>query len=188
MRTNCSYYTFISFLFVLISFSISGQINLENLEKVYGTGEVSLKKTIKISFFFNEKTQSYNANVLHRYEKLYSEAETNNGLTQIPFNNYQEVELENARFYKLDSAGEKILIENVKVKYADTKDFFIKNIFYTDLKVKQFKSEIPLPEKYLVNYSYKMIYKDLKFLSAFYFQHADESERSRNFHKKKYEC
>ncbi len=172
--------------FLLILFSInttvSGQININEIEKQFGIGETTLKKRIKIAFIYNEASQSYHAKVSYRLDKLYiknnenlNENHSPKGLIQIPFNEFQDLKLQRARYFKLDSIGNKILIENVKVKYADVKDYFIKNIFYADLKVKQFNCSVDLPENYFVSYSYDVIYKDLKFLSSFYFQNQNEA-------------
>ena len=101
--------------------------------------------------------------------------ESENGLIQVPFNAYQDVKLKSARYFKINSLGEKVLVENVKVRHADTRDYFIEDIFYHDLKVKQFRSSVPLAENYIVTYSYDIIYKDLKFLNSIYFQNAKEA-------------
>ncbi len=147
-----------------------GQIDIDHYRKVYKQGEVTLKKRVKVSFFYSEAHDAYHAKVSHRYEKLYLNSNQSKGLTQVAFNPSQDVQLQRARYFKLDSAGEKTLIENVKVKYADEKDYFIENIFYNDLKVKQFNCSVYLPKDYVVSYSYDVIYTDLKFLTSFFFQ------------------
>jgi len=161
-------------LFVLVGANLSGQIDIAQYEKDFGKGETTLKKRISISFEYNEVDKAYHAKVLHRYDKLYLGGGYANGLVQVPFNLYQDLKLLKARYFRINKDGEKTLLENVKVKYADTKDYFIKNIFYSDLKVKQFKCSVDLPENYYVSYQYEETYKDLKFLTSFYFQRATE--------------
>lgn len=175
MRIKLSPSVLILYLVALLPLGLLGQIDVTQLKKTYGKGEVTLKKRIKIAFEYQEKSDTYHAIVSHQYEKLYIEKNRANGLIQIPFNIYQEINMEKARYFKLDDTGEKTLIENVKVKFADTKDYFIENIFYNDLKVKQFQCNLDLPENYALSYSYEVIYKDLKFLSSFYFQQANEA-------------
>ena len=162
-------------LFALSSWNLIGQIDTNAYEKRFGEGIVSLKKKIHIEFIFNETTKQYYAKVSYKYEKLHLGAESSKGLIQVPFNDFQGLNLEKARFYKLDSVGNKKLIENVKVKYADTKDYYINNIFYSDLKVKQFNCSVDLPDEYVVSYAYNIKYTDLKFLTSFYFQNANEA-------------
>ncbi len=168
---------FLLFFLFALSTNVSGQINIDEIEHQFGKGETSLKKRIKISFVYNENAQTYYAKVSYRFDKLFLKDDILNskGLIQVPFNKFQDLNLQKARYFKLDSIGNKTLIENVKVKYADVKDYFIKNIFYTDLKVKQFNCSVDLPKDYFVSYSYDIIYKDLKFLSSFYFQDAQEA-------------
>lgn len=162
-------------IFALCSCKTIGQIDVEAYEKKYENGVIALKKKIQISFFFNENTKQYVAKVSHKYEKLHLETTRSNGLIQVPFNDFQSLNLEKARYYKIDSVGNKKLKENVKVKYADVKDYYINNVFYSDLKVKQFNCSVGLPENYVVNYAYTVNYKDLKFLTSFYFQNLDEA-------------
>lgn len=164
-------------LIVLMPLSGWGQIALKENEKTYGQGELCLKKTIDISFYFSEKHHAYRAKASYNFDKLVigKEKPEWNGLIQVPLNEFQDVKLKKARYYKLDSANEKVLIENVKVKYADIKDYYINNIFYSDLKVKQFKCSLPLPENYLLSYSYDIIYNDLKFLNTIFIQNENEA-------------
>ncbi len=162
-------------LFALLSNNLIGQIDSDDYQKRFGNGTISLKKKINIAFIYNEAAKQYTAKVSHKYEELYVNDENSNGLTQVPFNEFQKLNLEKARYFKLDSLGNKKLIENVKVKYADVKDYFINNIFYSDLKVKQFNCSVDLPETSVLNYAYHMYYKDLKFLNSFYFQNTDEA-------------
>jgi len=162
-------------LFALFSCKLIGQIDINSYEKRFGKGAVALKKKIDISFLYDEVTKQYVAKVSHKYEKLYSESNSSKGLVQVPFNDFQELKLTKARYFKLDSIGNKKLIENVKVKYADVKDYYINNIFYSDLKVKQFNCSVDLTDEYVVKYSYNIKYNDLKFLTSFYFQNVKEA-------------
>ncbi len=162
-------------LFALFSCKLIGQIDVKIYEEKFGKGLTSLKNKINIEFIYNETSKQYFAKVSHKYEKLHLGHESSNSLIQVPFNDFQKLSLEKARFYKLDSIGNKKLIENVKVKYADVKDYYINNIFYSDLKVKQFNCSVDLPENYLVNYAYHVKYHDLKFLTSFYFQNLNEA-------------
>lgn len=162
-----------SFIILVSLFTqvIFGQIDTKSIEQEFGLGETILKKKVSISFVYNEAAQKYFAKVSHRIDKLVlGNNEDDKGLIQVPFNEFQKLKLQKARYYKLDSIGNKTLIENVKVKYADTKDYFIKNIFYSDLKVKQFNCSVDLPENYVVSYTYDITYTDLKFLTTFYLQ------------------
>ena len=159
----------------MLGTTLTGQIDITQYEEDFGEGEITLKKRISISFVYSESDKTYHAKVTHRYDKLYIGGSYANGLIQVPFNLYQDLKLQKARYFKLEEDGEKILLENVKVKYADTKDYFIKNIFYSDLKVKQFKCSVDLPKDYFVSYQYEEIIKDLKFLTSFYFQNASEA-------------
>lgn len=160
------------YLFLLCTVGVVGQINVTEIEQQFGKGELVLKKRISIRFFLDKESNTYKAKVNHQVQKIVinNKNETKNGLIQIPFNEFQELKLLRARYFELDSIGNKILKENVKVKYADVKDYFINNIFYSDLKVKQFKCSVDLKDTYLVDYSYELIYSDLKFLTSFYFQ------------------
>ena len=162
-------------LFALLSYQLIGQIDVESYQNKFGDGTTFLKKKINIAFIYNESTKQYFAKVSHKYEKLYLGNENSKGLIQVPFNDFQKLNLEKARYYKLDSVGNKKLIDNVKVKYADVKDYYINNIFYSDLKVKQFNCSVDLSEDYVVNYSYNVKYNDLKFLTRFYFQNTNEA-------------
>ena len=162
-------------LLALSSCKLIGQIDVNIYKEKFGEGIVSLKKKIKIEFIYNETSEHYFAKVSHKYEKLLLGTESSKSLIQVPFNGFQKLNLEKARYYKLDSIGNKKLVENVKVKYADIKDYYINDIFYSDLKVKQFNCSVGLPENYLVNYSYKIEYDDLKFLTSFYFQNLNEA-------------
>lgn len=170
-----SFKTLSIFLFALCSCKLIGQIDIDNYTRKFGNGNIALSKKININFVFNETTQQYIAKVSHKYEKLYLKRNHSKGLIQLPFNEFQDLNLEKSRYYKLDSIGNKKLIENVKVKYADVKDYYINNIFYSDLKVKQFNCSVDLPEDYIVNYAYNEKYNDLKFLTSFYFQNLDEA-------------
>ena len=170
-----SFKTLSIFLFALCSCKLIGQIDIDNYTRKFGNGNITLRKKININFVFNETTKQYIAKVSHKYEKLYLKRNHSKGLIQLPFNEFQELNLEKSRYYKLDSIGNKKLIENVKVKYADIKDYYINNIFYSDLKVKQFNCSVDLPEDYIVNYAYNEKYNDLKFLTSFYFQNANEA-------------
>jgi len=67
------------------------------------------------------------------------------------------------------------LLENVKVRLVDVKDFYVDNVFFDDIKVKQFKSTLELPESYILAYSFEEIYHDLKFLTSIYFQEEGEN-------------
>ena len=165
-------------IFVLPGTHLAGQIDISEYEKNFGKGEIALKKKINISFFYNEEEETYMAKVTHRYDKLYIDGKYAKGLVQIPFNTFQELTLQKARYFRFGEEDKKILIENVKVKYADEKNYFIKNIFYGDLKVKQFNCSVNLPEDYFLSYSYEVVYKDLKFLTSFFFQNAGESVES----------
>ncbi len=162
-------------LFALFSFKLIGQIDIDRYEKKFGNGTTSLKKKIDIAFIYNETTKQYFAKVSHKYEKLFIGNESYKGLTQVPFNEFQKLNLEKARYYKFDSVGNKKLIENVKVRYADIKDYYINNVFYSDLKVKQFNCSVDLEEEYILNYSYNIKYNDLKFLTSFYLQDVNEA-------------
>lgn len=161
--------------FVLFSSQLIGQIDLEKYERDFGEGLTTIKKKINISFIYNENSQSYVAKVKHQIEKLYIENDDERGLVQVPFNEFQSLKLLKARYFKIDTLGEKILLENVKVKYSDEKNYFIQDIFYSDLKVKQFQCLVGLPENYIVSYSYEVLYKDLKFLTSFFIQNNDEA-------------
>ena len=174
MRSN--YYRILySISFVLLGFNLAGQIEIDQYQSKFGKGETTLKKKINISFEYSEKDKTYIAKVAHRYDKLYIGGSYANGIVRVPFNSFQEVDLERARYFKINKEGEKVLLENVKVKFADVKDYFIQNIFYADLKVKQFNCSVELPSDYLISYSYEVKYNDLKFLTSFFFQDNDEA-------------
>ncbi len=162
-------------LFVLTSNWLLGQIDVDGLKRNYDEGEISLKKNITVSFFYNEEKEKHYAKITHRYTKLFLGTDNVDGFIQLPFSEFEDIKLLKARFFKLDTIGEKILVENVKVRYIDVKDYYINNIFYSDLKVKQFKSEVDLPDNYLIDYSYDVTIKDLKFLSSIYFQNGNEA-------------
>lgn len=162
-------------LFVLLSFNLVGQIVVPEYVSKFGKGPITLKNKVNVSFLFDETSQSYHAKIKHRYDKLYTNNKDKNGLVQVPFNDFQSLKLEKARYFKLDTLGKKRLIENVKVKYSDVKDFFVENIFYSDLKVKQFKCAVDLPKEYVISYSYEETYKDLKFLNSLFFQSSNEA-------------
>jgi len=165
----------LSLLFVLLNTNLIGQIDIDDYQKKFGDGTICLKKKINISFVYNETTKEYFAKASHKYENLYLNNDNSKGLIQVPFNDFQKLNLEKARYYKLDSIGNKKLIENVKVKYADVKDYYINNIFYSDLKVKQFQCSVDLTKNNVLNYAYSIRYNDLKFLNSFYFQDLDEA-------------
>ena len=161
--------------FVLSPLVVAGQIDIEALEKKYGKGEVTLKKDVSISFHYDEELQKYTAKATFNIQSLFLSTGSSDGLLQIPFNAYQDLKLKSARYFRIDSTGAKKLIENVKVKYADTKDYFIRGIFYHDLKVKQFRTNVELEENYCLNYSYEITYNDLKFLTTFYLQEGNDA-------------
>lgn len=166
---------FIYLSFVLFSSQLIGQIDLSKYEKDFGKNLTTIKKKINISFVYDENSHSYMAKVKHQIQRLYIGNKDKSGLVQVPFNKFQKLKLSSARYFRIDSLGKKILLENVKVKYSDEKNFFINNIFYSDFKVKQFKCSLSLPDNYLVTYSYEVLYKDLKFLNSFFFQYNAEA-------------
>jgi hypothetical protein len=165
----------IHFILVCISYGALAQINTDQYESKYGKGDITFKKKVKISFIYDPNIRTYYAKVTHQIDRLTLSDQYSSGLVQVPFNTFQRLNLKKARYFKLDSLGEKILVENVKVKYADEKDYFISGIFYNDLKVKQFLCSVNLPENYFSSYSYDLYYDDLKFITAFYLQEKNEA-------------
>jgi len=153
----------------------NGQIQVDQLRKQYGAGAITLSKSVKISFDCDAPEQNCSAKATFKIQKLVLGEYPSEGLIQIPYNTFQELRVLKAQYYHMEEDGTKKIVENVKVKYADAKDYFINDIFYNDLKVKQFKCSVKLGKTYLVSYSYEIVYKDLKFLTAFYLQEQSEA-------------
>ncbi len=162
---------------LILTSALAQNIDFEYYQKKYpDAASVVLDRDVKISFYYDQEEQKLKATSKHRVSILALESNCDKmSLIQLPYSQYQHVKLNSARYYVLDSAGSKVLIENVKVRFAEDKDFYIDGIFYSDLKVKQFAPSVPLPERSLLEYSYEMQYDDLKFLNIFYAQSSMES-------------
>ncbi len=164
--------TFFLFSFLLSHICLSQNINLDSYIDSYPDFEhIVLKNKVKISYFYDKVKKKYRAKSSHNVKLL---ALRDNAdalqLIQIPFNEYTEVKINSARYFQLDTVGALRLKENVKVRYAEEKDYYINGIFYSNLKVKQFGPTVAVDEGTVLQYSYDVYYNDLKFLTSFYTQ------------------
>jgi transglutaminase-like putative cysteine protease len=175
-------------LFLLISFFIfpsnyllAKDVDYAAIKAKYPTAKyVILDKKVKISYFVDAKTQQVRAKSLHTFSVLTLEDDaTEIDLIQVPFSAFEEVNILSAKYARLDSLDSKLVVETVKVKYVEVKDYFLQNILYADIKVKQFKPHVPIKSKMTLDYSYEIIYKDLLFLNRFYAQ--DSGDNVENF-------
>ncbi len=133
----------------------------KNIDIIISVDEVSGKLTAKSIHDITIRSLTDNCNYLN--------------LIQVPYyKTFQQLNLSSAKYYNIDSLGNKRLLENVKVKYAENKDYYIENIFYGDLKVKQFAPRLPVTNRTLLKYKYEIIYNDLKFLTRIMIQ--DENQ------------
>ena len=87
---------------------------------------------------------------------------------EIPFSKFEKVAFISGRIFAINAKGEKKLVENLKIRNAVDKDYYIKNIFYNDLKLKSISTTTEVKERYLIEYSYETEYEDLKFLNTFF--------------------
>ena len=144
-------------------------IDFEFLKDKYpDNSSITLSNEITVTYFFEEESGILKAKSNHKIAILALEDDAEElELIQLPFSSFTEVNIISARYYLLDSLGEKKIREKIKVKYAEVKDYFIDGIFYNDLKVKQFSSRRGVFEKSILIYEYDIIYHDLKFLTKF---------------------
>ncbi len=169
-------------VFACFGFELFGnEINFEYYQKKYADeNSIILNKRIVVSYYIDKSTGELIAKSKHYIERLFlDDNPEDNYLIQIPFNTFQELQLTNGRLFEIDSLGDLQLRENIKVKYAEVKDYFIEGIFYNDLKVKQFSPKLSVKEKNVLKYTYEYTYNDLKFLNAFNVN--DNNENVENF-------
>jgi len=161
---------FILFCRILTGSSVqAGNIDFEFFKDKYpDNSTITLSNEVTVTYFFEEDSGVLKAKSNHKIAILALEDGAKElELIQLPFSSFTEVNIISARYYLLDSLGEKKIREKVKVKYAEVKDYFIDGIFYNDLKVKQFTSRRGVFEKSVLVYEYEIIYHDLKFLTKF---------------------
>ncbi|MCB9034700.1 MAG: transglutaminase domain-containing protein [Chitinophagales bacterium] len=86
---------------------------------------------------------------------------------EVPFNEFEKLNFLSGRLFSINDKNEKNLIENIKFKNASDKDYYINNIFYSDLKLKTLSLTTKVKKNNLLVFSYEVIYDDLKFLTSF---------------------
>lgn len=168
------------FLFFCYGIGVqSANIDLEAYVAKYPDEEfVTLTHTVSLKYYFDDDN-NLKAKSTHRIEQLSLVDDCDHiRLIQVPFSSFESLTLKSARYYELDSTGGKTLRENIKIRYAEEKDYFINGIYYSDLKVKQFGPNVDIVAGSLVSYSYDVIYKDLKFISRYMPQMANEPVES----------
>jgi hypothetical protein len=87
---------------------------------------------------------------------------------EIPFSKFESVAFISGRIFSINTKGEKKLVENLKIRNAVDKDYYIKNIFYNDLKIKSISTTTEVKERFIIEYSYETVYNDIKFLNTFF--------------------
>lgn len=157
--------------------NLAFDIDYDLYKKTYPEAEfIVLKRKIRIDYFIDKSDAQLKAKSTHTLSILSLSNDYNDiSLVQIPFSQYESVKIKSARYFLLDTANEKTLTENVKVKFAEEKDYYISGIFYNDLKVKQFAASFPIQEKSVLDYSYEVFYDDIKFLNRIYSQYEHEN-------------
>ncbi len=157
--------------------SWAGPIDFDyHLKKNPNSEHVVLEKTVDIFYFKDSRSGRLKAKSKHKVSLLaLKPGAAALSYINIPFSSFETVNIKSARYYLLDSLGNKKLKENVKVRFLKEQDYYIEGIFYSDLKVKQFKPRLPIRKKSLLVYQYEIIYNDLKFLNRFYAQEGKEA-------------
>jgi hypothetical protein len=137
--------------------------------------EVYLKNDVIISFFLSPDGTKYFAKAKHTIELLaLKEGAPSLSFVQIPYSSFEKLNVIQGKYFLLDSANKRILKENVRVKYLDDKNVYLENIYYSDYRVKQFKPLQAIVPGIVLSYEYEYTIEDLKFLTSFYLQNANE--------------
>jgi hypothetical protein len=154
------------FFGILTSPIFSQSLSLKEYKNKYPDSDyVILENKSEISYYVVPNSNTIKAKLTFTESILIL---TNNSsavnLIQVPYTEFEDVTITSAKYFKIDSLNKKVLLENVKTKYVESKNYYIENIFYSDLKVKQFSSTLPTGEGTLLTYSYEKTYHDLKFI------------------------
>ena len=145
---------------------LAGNIKVGEYQDKYPDADaVTLKHRVSVRYFFDKEGELH-AKSSHTFEILaLSKDASELDLIQVPYSSFEKLTLKSARYFTTDSIGKLTLQENVKVRHAEVKDYYINNIFYNDLKVKQFAPAERILPGSVLRYSYDVEYLDLKFLN-----------------------
>ena len=168
---------FLSICILIGGYQASFGVDIGHFKKKYNDADyVVLNREVVIDYFFDSESQTLKAKSKHQLSILsLAHGVEEMKMIQVPFSQYEKVKLLSAKYFRITKEGGREIRDNIKVKYAEEKDFFVQGIFYNDLKVKQFASSLPLLDSTLLEYSYEIIYEDLKFLNRIYAQQPGEN-------------
>jgi hypothetical protein len=168
------------FIFVILSISLSvlgGEMDYQKIKRLYPNADyVVFDKNVTITYSVDTQTGRLNAHALHNITllSLTDDCEELKNI-QIPFTEFEEVNVLSAKFLTLTDNNEYNLAENVKVKFLKSKDYYVSGIFYADLKVKEINATVPIREKMVLKYSYEYVYRDTRFLTTIPIQENKEN-------------
>src|ERR1700749_2233915 len=113
----------------LILFSIASlnagicqTVNYAEYKKKYPEKDfVILESKSEIKYFIEPNTSKLKAKLFFTETILQlQDKSTKIDLIQIPFSSYEDVTITSAKYFKIDSLNKKNLVENIKVKFAET--------------------------------------------------------------------
>jgi len=84
----------------------------------------------------------------------------------VPFPENASVEFIGGRLYAVEKSGSLMVKENLKLRGAQIRDFYVSNIFFGDFKVNRLPIKKEIEDNYYLDYTYVTIYNDLKYLTA----------------------
>jgi len=162
------YISIIALLFVTAAHTLAQSVNLDSIKVSFPDNEaVVLNEDVLIQYFINKEGQ-LNAKSTHQLRILVFDNEAA-GFDQlvIPFDNYSEANFLSGRIYKVYN-NQKVLsvTENLKLKNVEVKDYYSNNIFFSDFKLKMLPINAKITANNIIDYSYEIIYKDVKFLTT----------------------
>ncbi|MCC6584045.1 MAG: transglutaminase domain-containing protein [Chitinophagales bacterium] len=156
-------------LLLLICSSNAQIVNYDSLKTVFPKEDaIVLSNDVNIEYMLDDdqqlKAKSTSTEKILVLKNNLSEFQS----IEIPFSKFETVNYLSGKIFAINAKGEKKLVENLKIRNAVDKDYYIKNIFYNDLKLKSISTTSEVKERYIIEYSYETIYEDIKFLNTFF--------------------
>ena len=153
----------------LFSSSVLAQFNpVELSQKFKGEPYVLLSNNVTLEVFFNDEGKPKAKQKIRR--EYFTLVDGVHSLSRflIHYNPHQEVKINMARYYGVDSLGKKMLFHNIKTKFIEERDYYIDGYFYSDSKVKEIETDFFLERWNYIIIDYEVVFTDLKFLTPIY--------------------